>query len=442
MSTTPAHARWTAPWSELGIRPSLRLTSGITAMPTTNDRRRFLQAGASAIAMSSLPSLSSADEPSDDPLRITGVKTYLLRSRLERPSGVSVSMQFPRFRETLLVKIETNSGLTGWGETAPISGARGTIRDHLAPRLMGRNPLRYRQLWRELWGPNFGNGLAVGAVETAVNDIRGKALNLPVAELFGGRFRKRVPVYVSALNYVEQPSIEDEYPRVAAAMVERGHRAIKMRLGRFPVAREAKVAARVREVVGPNVKLLADGNGAYTPGAALRMAAALHALDFEYFEEPLPQVAPQYTGYEELRRKMALPLAGGEAVASRAASKALLDRGCFDIIQPDVSLCGGLGEALFIAELAALYGVRCIPHCWGGDVLIAATAHLLSLLPEPHWGRPTDTPMLELDQSENPWRDGLVTEAFTVKDGFLTVPTKPGLGVDVDEEMVRKYAVP
>ena len=193
-------------------------------------------------------------------------------------------------------------------------------------------------------------------------------------------------------------------------MVALGHTAIKMRLGRYAVAREARVAEKVREVVGPDVRLMADGNGAYTQGSALEMAQVLQKLGFEYFEEPLPQVSPNYAGYEALRAKMPLPLAGGEGLDSRAAGKALIDRGCFDIVQPDISLCGGLGEALFIAELAALSGVRCVPHCWGGDIVIAATTHLLSLLPDPHWGRPTDTARLEIDQSENPWRDGLAIE--------------------------------
>ena len=415
-------------------------------MHIKNSRRDLLLAGTGLVSLGLAGFTESARATADERaivprLKVRSVKTFLLRHRLKRPFGASVSVPLPKTREALLVKIETDQGLVGWGETSPISGARGTIEEHLGPRLIGRNPLEYRRIWRDLWGPNFGNGLAVGALETALNDLRGKALGLPVAELFGGRFREKVPVYVSALNYVDKPEIEEEYPKAAAAAVKRGHKAIKMRLGRYPVAREARVAAKVRETVGPDIKLLADGNGAYTQHSALRMAGVLHELGFEYFEEPLPQVAPNYTGYEELRRKMPLPLAGGEALDSRAAGKALIDRGCFDIIQPDISLCGGLSEALFVAELAALAGVRCIPHCWGGDIIIAASAHLLALLPEPHWGLPSDTPPLELDLGENPWRDGLAREPLVVRDGLLTVPRKPGLGIEVNEEVVRKYAV-
>ncbi len=415
-------------------------------MPIQSNRRDLLRIGSGAVAGGLLGALQTrravAADPSPNPskLKITAVKTFLLRHKLKRPFGASVSVPLSRTREILLVKIETDVGLVGWGETAPIAGARGTIDDQMAPQLIGQNPLLSRHLWRELWGANFGNGLAVGAVETALNDLRGKALNLSVAELFGGRLRDRVPVYVSALSYVEGEEIEESYPRVAAEMVKQGYRAIKMRLGRYSVAREAKVAVAVREVVGPDVKLMADGNGAYTLETAVKMSRHLDDLNFAFFEEPLPQ-SPKYAGYEELRRRMPLPLAAGEVVDSRAAAKQLIDRGAMDIIQPDLSLCGGLCEALFIAELAALSGIRCLPHCWGGDVLIAASLQLLSLLPDPHWGLPTDTPLLELDQSENPWRNGLATERFEPRDGSLAVPTKPGLGIEVNEDVVRQYAV-
>jgi D-galactarolactone cycloisomerase len=291
-----------------------------------------------------------------------------------------------------------------------------------------------------MWGPNFGNALAVGALDMALNDLRGKALNLPVCELYGGRLRDRIPAYASTMNYIEGLEPEEHFPKEAAEKVKQGFKSLKMRIGRYSVAREAKVAAAIRAAVGPHIRLMADGNGAYTMTSAVQMGHELHKLGFEAFEEPLPQ-SPKYAGYEELRRRLPLSLAAGEALDSRASAKELIDRRAMDIIQPDISLCGGIGEVLFIAELAALSGIQCIPHCWGSDILIAATVHLLALLPEPHWGFPTDTPSLELDQSENPWRNGLATEPFVLQDGMVNVPTKPGLGIEVDEQVVAKYAV-
>ncbi len=407
------------------------------------DRRDFLQTGGWMAAGGLAGSAYAAQAPlrSGLPkLKITAVKTYRLRHKLSRAMGVSVSVPLDKTRETLLVKIETDAGLVGWGETSPISGARGTIDDHLGPRLIGENPLEYRRLWRMMWGPNFGNGLAVGALDIALNDLRGKALNLPVAELFGGRLRSRVPAYASAMNYLEGLEPEEHFPKEAAEKVKQGFRALKMRIGRYSVAREAKLAAAVRAAAGPGIRLFADANAAYTLATALEMGHELHKLGFEAFEEPLPQ-SPKYAGYEDLRRRLPLSLAAGEALDSRATAQELIDRRVMDIIQPDVSLCGGIGELLFIAEMAALSGIRCIPHCWGGDIVIAATVHLISLLPDPHPGFPTDTPLLELDQSENPWRNGLAREPFVLQEGHVTVPVKPGLGIEVNEDVVRKYAV-
>ncbi len=410
------------------------------------DRRRLLQSGAMLAAGGLLSRASAAfadnspDRTGAPKLKITAVKTFLLEHKLKQPFGVSVSVPLDKTRTALLVKIETDAGLIGWGETSPISGARGTIDGQLAPQLIGQNPLDHRRLWRTMWGSNFGNALAVGALDTALLDIRGKALNLSVAELFGGRLRDRVPAYASAMNYLEGLKPEEHYVKEARALVQQGYTALKMRLGRYTVAREALVASAVRDAVGPDIKLMADGNAAYTLATALQMGAELHKLGFEFFEEPLPQ-SPNYAGYEELRQKLPLSLSAGEAVDSRANAKQLIDRRVMDIIQPDVSLCGGIGEVLFIAELAALSGIRCLPHCWGGAILIAATTHLLSLLPDPHWGFPTDSPLLELDQSENPWRTEIVREPVAFEKGSVIVPQKPGLGIEVLEDVVKKYAV-
>ena len=400
----------------------------------------FVVAGATLAANSHRASAVEEAEDDSRDLKITSVTTFKLLHKLKRPFGVSVSVPLSRTRTALIVKIETDVGLVGWGETGLISGARGTIDDQLAPLLIGQNPLQYRKLWRQIWGANFGNGLAVGAVDMALNDLRGKALGLSVTDLFGGRVRDRVPVYGSTMNYMEGEEPEDLYPRQAAARVKEGFKALKMRLGRYSVAREAKVAKAVRDTVGPDVRLMVDGNAAYTLRSAVQMGRVLDELNFDFFEEPLPQ-SPRYAGYEVLRDKLPLPLAGGEAVDSRIAAKDLIDRRAVDIIQPDAALCGGIGEALFIGELAALSGVRCIPHCWGGAISIAASVQLLSVLHDPHWGLPTDTPLLELDLSENPWRTDIVKEPFRVVDGEITVPTKPGLGIEVDEEVIRKYSV-
>jgi D-galactarolactone cycloisomerase len=370
-------------------------------------------------------------------MKMTAVKTYHLQHHLQRSIGPSTSMY--QFRDTLLVKISTDDGLAGWGETDALGGVRGMIEEQLGPLLIGQDPRDHRRLWRQLWGPNFGNGLAVGAVDVALDDLRGKALNLSIAELYGGRLRDRVPAYASGLNYTEGREPEELYPEEAAALAAQGYRAVKMRIGGLPARRDLAAVSAVREAVGPMMKLMADGNGAYTLSTAIQIGKELEQLGLYWFEEPLPQ--PHYAGYEELRDKLDIAIAAGEVLDSRGAARDLIERRAMDIIQPDITLCGGLTEALFIAEMARLWSIQCVPHCWGGAIAIAATLQLLSLLPDPTWARATEPPMLELDVSENPFRDELLRRPIQVSDGCVDVPTGPGLGIEVDEEVVKRYEI-
>jgi D-galactarolactone cycloisomerase len=247
-----------------------------------------------------------------------------------------------------------------------------------------------------------------------------------------------VPAYAAAMNYTEGQDPEKQYPAEAVALAKRGFQAMKMRLGGLPMKRDVATAAAVREAVGPDIKLIVDGNGAYALGAAIRMGRELERLGYYFFEEPLPQM--DYAGYEVLTSKLDIPIAGGEVLDSRGRAKEVIVRRAMRIIQPDVSLCGGFEEVLFIAGMARLWGLQCFPHCWGGAIVIAATLQLVSLLPDASWARTTETPLLELDVYENPFRDKLVTKPVAIRlDGLIDVPTGPGLGIEVNEDVVKEY---
>ncbi|MEO6246306.1 MAG: mandelate racemase/muconate lactonizing enzyme family protein [Opitutaceae bacterium] len=371
-------------------------------------------------------------------MKITAVKTFLLKHPMSRASGPSTFLY--RVRTTLIIKLETDEGVCGWGETVAFAGVRNVIEEQYAPILIGRDPRTHRATWRDLWGQNFGNGVALGGVDIALDDLRGKALGLPVAELYGGRLRSRVPVYASAMNYIEGETPADFYPREATALVAQGFRALKMRIGGQSIRDDLAAATAVRQAVGPDIKLMADGNGAYTLGTAIKMGRELEQLDYYWFEEPMPQSTTLYAGYERLTDKLDIPIAACEGLTSRGLFKEAIARRAMDIVQPDVALAGGIGECLFVAELARLWGITCMPHCWAGGLVIAASTHLLSLLPDASWARTTETPMLELDRVENPFREELFTTSIEVCDGFATVPDKPGLGVTVDEEKLAFYA--
>ncbi|MGE0755753.1 MAG: mandelate racemase/muconate lactonizing enzyme family protein [Pirellulaceae bacterium] len=370
------------------------------------------------------------------PLPIRDVETYALQHRLPRAIGPSTILY--GYRDALLVKITAEGGLVGWGETADVGGTRGIIEGPLKSKLIGQDAMQIRQRWRELWGPNFGDGRAVGAVDIALHDLRGKALNQSVADMMGGRLRNRVLAYAAAMNYTEGVAPEEQHPSEAAELVRRGFRAMKLRTGRFGVRRDLAVLAKVREAVGPDVRLLTDGNGAFTLPAAIQFGKELEKLDFYCWEEPLPQ-GLNYAGYDTLAQSLDIAVAGGEVLDSRAAARDHLVRRSFDIIQPDVTLCGGIAEVLFIGEMARLWSIQCMPHCWGGAIAIAATLQVLSLLPAYTWGFSSDEPMLEFDTYENPFRDEIVTRPIEVRDGYVEVPTGPGLGIEINEDIVRKY---
>src|SRR5262249_2322140 len=285
---------------------SNRRTTGGDMHEGALTRRAWLQSGmtASGGVLAGLASAAdesrawSAPESKPSSLTITKVETFALEHRLPKAIGVSV-FALSDLRSALLVKITTDSGLVGWGETADVGGTRGVIEDHLKPKLLGANPLQHRQLWRELWGHAFGDGRAVGGVDIALHDLRGKALNLSVADLYGGRLKTSALAYAAAMNYTEGLDPLDQYPEEAAGLVKKGYRAMKLRTGRFENRRDLAALAKVRETVGRDIRLLTDGNGAFTLPQAVKFGKELEKLDFYCFEEPLPE-GQNYEGYDVL----------------------------------------------------------------------------------------------------------------------------------------------
>jgi len=372
-------------------------------------------------------------------MKITGIKTFLLRHPL--PHRIGGATAYVDERRTLLIKVETDAGAVGWGETAPFPAVRALIEEQYTPLLIGRDPAAHRPNWRALSGRAFGNSMAVGGIDIALEDLRGKALGLSVPELYGGRLRDQVEVYVSALNYVEGEDPVELYPRQAAEAMAQGFRALKMRIGGHEISKDMAAAAAVRSAVGDDIRLMADGTGAYSLATAIRVGRELERLGFYFYEEPLPQCTPEYPGYEVLTSTLEIPVAAGEALGTRGRFQAAFDRRVMDIVQPDISLAGGIGECLAVAEMARLSGILCTPHCWAGALVVAATAHLVSLLPDASWSRCTEAPMMEMDLIENRFRDELLTTPLDIRDGRLTVPRGQGLGIEVDEDKVKFYSV-
>lgn len=414
-------------------------------MPMQFPRRDFFVRAAAGGFGAGLASMNLDDQsaiaadPKPSSLMITKVETFALQHKLAK--GIGPSVASGATRDTLLVKLSTDSGLVGWGETADVGGTRGIIEGHLKNVLLGKNPLEHRKLWAQMWGANFGDGRAVAGCDIALHDLRGKALGLSIADLYGGRRRDKVMGYAAAMNYTDGVRPEDQHPPEAAALAKQGFRAMKIRTGRYGHKRDLAVMEKIRDAVGPDVKLLTDGNGAFTLPQAVKFGKELEKLDFYCFEEPLPQ-SPNYAGYDELTKSLDIAIAGGEVLDSRATAREHIVKRSFDIIQADVSLCGGIAEVLFISEMARLFGIQALPHCWAGAIVIAASLQLNSLL-APHFQGFTngDEPMMEFDTYENPFRTEITPWKFDLKNGYFDVPAGPGLGIEINEEVVKKYLV-
>jgi L-alanine-DL-glutamate epimerase-like enolase superfamily enzyme len=268
---------------------------------------------------------------------------------------------------------------------------------------------------------------ALGAIDTALWDLRGKAAGKPVAELLGAQ-RIEVPAYASALLWQEEPeSLGSE----AAHYVEQGYRRVKMRLARSEEYDRAAVLA-VRKAVGFAVDIMVDGSMRYSMQAAERMARFLEEQKVFWFEEPF---APEdIDSFVELRSRVSVPLAAGENEFGVQGFRELLRAGAIDIIQPDVSRAGGISECFRIGELAATFGVGVATHSWSDAVAIMGNAHLIAALPLGI--------TVEVDHSGNPMVDDLLVEPLQVKDGLLQLSNAPGLGIEVNQALVERLRLP
>ena len=378
-------------------------------------------------------------------MRITAVETFNLESPIDIPFGWS---QGWIDRRTIgLVKIETDAGIVGWGEGS--SGAAAAVVAELAPLLMGQDPMQRNLLWQRMYGAlhnrndgvGFG-GCAISAVDIALWDIAGKACGLPVHDLLGGHIRDRVAVYATGLYYTEG-EFPDRLLNEARGYVEAGYRGMKTKVGGLPIEEDVRRVAALREAIGPDIKLMVDANQSYNAASAIRIGERLADLDVYWFEEPVSTLDAD--SCLQVKAKLPMAIAGGEALRTRYEFRNPLQRGCFDIIQPDVGNVGGISEMRNVAMMANSLGVQVNPHVWGSSIMIAATLHVASTLPicpparnpQPY----VQEPVMEFDRTPSAIRDELCDVVFDQAGSYVTVPMTPGLGVEVDEKTLRRLTV-
>lgn len=367
-------------------------------------------------------------------MRVTDVEVIHVRAPMRAPSGPAGV--FSDHREALLVRITAADGTVGWGETYALPGTREVL-ELLAAGLIGAET---QVSWPRPAGlDEVGSSLAVGAVDIAWHDLVGRCVGVPVHTLLGGATRTRVTAYASGFLYQQDRHPAEVWPEELEAAVARGFRVVKVRLGMFPPTVELPLLERLVRSAPDGVSVVVDAWGSYPPAVALQVGQRLAELGIGWFEEPTN------LGYPELAAKLSVPVAGGEMGRTRQDFARWISDRTYDVLQPDVAICGGLGVARFVAELSALHGIRCVPHTWNGPIMAAASLHLAATLP---WSARVDDgvvmaegPMLEYDTSDNPLICGLLRRPLEVRDGQVAVPQDPGLGIDVDEDAVERYRV-
>ncbi len=376
-------------------------------------------------------------------MKIASVETFDLRCDIEPSFGWSQG--WVDQRATTLVKITTEDGLVGWGEGAAAS----LIDELLAPLIIGGDPMQRAGLWERmfhaLYNANIFVGLAgsaLSAIDIALWDLAGKATGLPAHALLGGKVRNRVAVYATGLYYTEG-EFPDRLLDEARSYVEQGFTGMKTKVGGLTVEEDVRRVRALREAIGPNMRLMVDANEAYNATTAIRIGHKLADLDLMWFEEPVN--AQDIEAYLQVKDALPMAIAGGENLRTRFEFKDYLARRAYDIAQPDIMHCGGITEMARICSMANAYGIQVNPHVWGSPIMIAATLHLTATLPPcPTARNPqpyAQEPVMEFDRTPSAIRQQVCSEPFDQRDSYIQVPEGPGLGVEVDEYVVRDLSI-
>jgi len=417
----------------------------------SNSRRSFLTKAAITAAITPFASLTSfgkgiteavdrapkSSAPSD--LKITGVKCAY--------SGGG-----------LFVKILTNQDIWGSGEAVDAIGGTYYLVQRIGKQITGKSPLNPNRIFEELRKGNFFGGAQSGmyvavlsAFDAALWDLCGKALGLPVYQLLGGKFRDKIRVYCDTELYAVRNPTPEDYAKAATDAVDRGYTAVKFdideandpnKFDRYnwtasnaELERMYNSIEAVRKAVGSHIDICVDMHGRYDAPTGRRVAKMMEPLNLMWLEEPIP--ADNIDVYKTITQETSTPICAGENFYLGYGYTRLLSEAAIDIIMPDLQKCGGLGEGQRIANLANLYYTPFSPHMVGSFLGAMATAHVCASVPNFHileWQTLSDT--------QPKWKEIITYDKPFIEKGFLVLSDKPGIGVELNVEGLKKYAVP
>lgn len=361
-------------------------------------------------------------------IKITAIETYICHAY--RTNWV-------------FVKVQTNvDGLYGIGE-ATLEHKEQTVAQacrELERVLVGKDPHRIEEFWHSAYRDSYWRGgpvlmSALSAIEMALWDIKGKDLGVPVYQLLGGKVRESIACYAN--GWFAPAKTPDEFAEKAKKAVAQGFKALKwdpfgasyLQIERHQLNEAMACVGAVYDAVKADADIIIEGHGRFDIPSAVRIGQALSQFDILWFEEPIP---PQnLEGLAEVKRRVSVPISAGERLYNRWDFRTLFELKAADFIQPDVSHAGGILELKKIAAMAEAYHLPLCPHNPIGPVANAATLQLAACIPNFY--------LLETMNSDVPWRSEITTEEVRFEEGKMQIPDKPGLGIDINIEAIKKY---
>lgn len=386
----------------------------------------------------------------DNAIRIAKIEAIALTASFDEmydsPDDVPAWLRYPaashkvlprRGQFATLVKVTADDGTVGVGECYGLPSPEVTaqvVKSVLAPLLLDQDVMATTAVWERLYQGQAAGGHtrgfyleAMAGVDIALWDLKGKLLGQPVHRLLGGPVRDRIPCYASPVALHDDPQ---ESAAQATGFVEAGFRALKVKIGRGP-REDAPHLAAVRAAVGDDIEILVDANCAFTLDVATQVGYVLRDNGIGWFEEPLP--VDDLAGLAELRRRTGLTMVNGETNFTRFDLRECLVRGAVDVYMPNIARSGGFTEAQRITALASAFHVDIAPHGVGSGVSLMAALQLCAATP--------NLRTYEYNQLPNALRERILVTPPEFVDGELVVPTGPGLGLELDDDVVDHYTV-
>lgn len=387
-------------------------------------------------------------------MKITNVRSWTVKIPWDQNPGADV-VRDPSQRAFIFVQVETDEGINGWGEVTTYPGpvanrSMAAYINQMGTWLKGENPANIEAIWHKLFrgmtyvGTRGATSAAISAIDIALWDIRGKVLGLPIYQLLGGPVRDRIALYC----HPYKPTSVETITASASEIVASGFKAFKLdpMLHNLPGGNEGyldgeitadaeaeamDILAAARAAAGPKTEIMIDAHGLYNVPTAVRLANKMAAYNIHWFEEPVP--VESWKALKQVKEQVSVRICVGERLHTRWDFVPIFENGLADFVMPDVTWAGGISELKKIATMAEAYYVPISPHDASGPINVIAGAQVMMTVPNFY--------KLEVNRYDLSGYNVLIDQPLDIREGCLYVPDRPGLGVELSLDALRKYEV-